>query len=987
MLRKITIFLLLTFYFVQAGFAQSKNDSGTIRSLSALHELKNAADGREVDLEATVTYADPIWDFVFLQNDGKAVYVNGILTNRFRFGDRVRVEGVAKRGDINPIIASRKITLISSGQGVEPLEIDISNVEFGMHDARFVKTKGTVVQAVSKQGHKMLLCEGNGKLFHVILCGSQKLEQLWKWVGADLTFEGVLGVTIEPGKEYLESDIGSRKILMHRLSCMSSPELTQRQQEPLDATLSDAPEVGKTFIINGQIRACFDDFIVVSDAKKPKPIFCRRTISLGVSDIVRVAGKWARDDSNEYRMEASAIEVCFDIELPMPLNLQELPDDERMWRYAKAVGRPENIRRIGDNVHFEINENGKTTNVVLAYHELTNLDVLKNTKRLAAKGTVTSVDQQGNTELTVNMSENVVLFQSFSSYWKYVAFLPIPISGIFLGGLVWGKIQQNRVQTRAAEIRETQERLVSTFQAFTDGLLAVDSQGQILSVNPEFCEFVEHQLSPGEEFTPDTCSHVFERIENREDVERFIFGGTDSADSTASVQNTNSGHDASDGQQSEILVEVSDFQPRSSTTRSPETRSPTTRSYDLCQSKILDCEGSAEGKLFVLRDRTNERALQNELNHANKIEAVGQLVGGVAHDFNNILTAISANLSFVDIEPNVSNGMTERIEDALVATDRGAELVRRLLSYSGRMQLKPTACSVNKVIRDLHKFAKATFDARYRFDFDLAQFTPYANVDAGALQQVILNLYLNARDAMPDGGTIRTETKLLKDENQTNLVSIRITDTGPGIEGSIREKIFNPFFSTKAGKAGAGLGLSTSRRIIADLDGNLELEKNNSIGSSFVITLPAISDASDLPAPIADSDDDDSLMPRESSGPKRTILVVDDEDSIRKICTMILELHGFNVLTADNGVAALALLETKHDQVDLILLDLTMPGISGIEVMEISQKKYPALPIILCSGYMAGVMCEMETDCMKLPKPFSKDNLIAAINKGLAAQV
>lgn len=417
---------------------------------------------------------------------------------------------------------------------------------------------------------------------------------------------------------------------------------------------------------------------------------------------------------------------------------------------------------------------------------------------------------------------------------------------------------------------------------------------------------------------------------------------------------------------------------------------------------MISSHDETVGMLLMLRDRTNERKLQADLIHANKIEAVGRLAGGIAHDFNNILTTISANLSLLSGDKKVEGQFLEKVEDAKVATHRGKELVRRLLTCTGKTELNSNVNSINAIIQELHQFAKATFDARYEFFFELCPDDPCARVDSGAIEQVFLNLYLNARDAMPNGGCIKTETRLVS-ENDQPQVCIRITDDGPGISEDIRSKIFNPFFSTKHGQAGAGLGLSTSRKSILDHGGTLKIDPTSPRGSCFLITLPAVDRVegdgefkfeTKPNAPLVGINDSDktSVAPKSDaatstpefeSDAKQTILVVDDEDAIRKICKTILEMHGYDVLTAANGDAALETLKTDSQNVDLILLDMTMPGISGLDFLSISKETYPQIPVVLCSGYLGGVPEDFEEDCVKLPKPYSASKLVGTVSSVL----
>ena len=313
-------------------------------------------------------------------------------------------------------------------------------------------------------------------------------------------------------------------------------------------------------------------------------------------------------------------------------------------------------------------------------------------------------------------------------------------------------------------------------------------------------------------------------------------------------------------------------------------------------------------------------------------------MGGIAHDFNNILTAITANLSLLRLESLGDVNTESKLTDVELAADRGADLVKRLLTFSGKHELNPKPESVNDIVQELHRFAKPTFDARYEFRFDLDNADPYAHVDPLAIEQVIFNLYLNARDAMPDGGIIETKTRLVDIDGEA-FIHVWVTDSGPGVSEEIQARIFDPFFTTKAGQAGTGLGLSTSLRLIREQHGELIYQTTTDQRSCFQIKLPIAKQVIQTPLPRHDE--------AHLSGDGRTVLVVDDEDAIRNVCSLILSKNGFDVLTAVNGEAALEVLSTDHDQIDVVLLDLTMPGMSGSDVLAVIVATYPGIPVIL----------------------------------------
>ena len=953
--------ILLSFICV-GWLAQTCNSQSSIlepepiRDISNILNLGDAAHDCQIDITGIVTFADRHWDQVFVQDNGKAIFVMGKFPDDIKLGDKVRVVGISQKGDLSPWIRPKSISKIESGVAPEPFKIEISKLEIGNHDCRYVAAEGTVLQAVSSQGHTLLYCEDEGVGFHVNLIGTKPVEELWSWIDTRMKIVGALGVTVEPGKEGI-AGIGLREIRLPRIFSSIEPKPISSLQGHLQK--SDLGEgEDEAFIIQGQISACFPEFFVLSYGEDAKRIDCHKTYAFGISKIVRVAGKNRLSPTGELVAEASVIEALFSTKLPAPYEFQELATGDQLWKYVKVVGQPKGIELVDDKIRFRVVRDDQIANVELLGIGYPNLEALKNTRQLEVRGVVSKLLPDGTCEVKVNTAADIILLEASVPFWKYLAWILLPLSGLFLIGFVWLKIQRNRADSRAASIKAMNMRLNSTYQAISDGLLAIDNCGQILTVNPEFCEFVGRKMEPGEKFDVQSCKEFLTKVRHPKQVEEFVFGDSANKPSQNSIQVEMLGREI--------------------------------RSFDLCSSEIVTHQGEMTGKLLMLRDRTSERKLQAELIYSNKIEAVGQLVGGIAHDFNNILTTISANLSLLAIESAEDSKVLEKVGDAEVATNRGTELVRRLLSYSGKTELNPAPQSINAIIKEVHQFAKATFDARYRFTFELANSEPFANVDSGALEQVILNLYLNARDAMPNGGNITTQTHLISD-NGIDQVCIRVTDSGPGIPEEIRSKIFNPFFTTKPGQAGTGLGLSTARRLIEDHNGELKFETTPGDGSCFVVQLPvtiAVENSSVVENIVHGPEDFRDFAPHQNgSTKKQTVLAVDDEDSIRKICSVILDLHGFEVLTAANGEAGLLLLETEWQRVDLILLDLTMPGISGLDFYEVSSVDYPDIPVILCSGYMASVPMDLANNCPKLPKPYSAGELVKAVRDALRVKV
>jgi signal transduction histidine kinase/CheY-like chemotaxis protein len=958
--------------------ALPQESSQAIRDLETFRLLGDRSVGKPVDLEGTITFVDPIWKFIFLQEGDHAVFVSNVSTNGVKAGDRVRVVGDGGRGDISALILAKTITRIGSGMALRPQPVSVSDLKLGDYDCELVSVKCNVERAVSSVGHTVFFCDDDGAKFHVVYLGSTPLDELWEKIGAEITVQGPLALTLKQGSEKRDFGSPSRTVKSFRILASAPPEVhSAGQLSDLPSSTDKGSEVEfdqHVFRLNGQITYCDEDKFILNDMPDTHLMYFEDNHSFDISNVVRVGGIMESSKGGKV-YNVLVVETLFTTALPAAIDFQKINPESRVWKSVKAVGRPINARTDGETVQFEIHCDAQIATIRLKDDGDTSVGLLRNTRLLRVNGVVTECEPNGDCTIVAPNASHVLPLAPAISIWKYVAWFLIPLTTLFLAGFFWVKRQRNRAAAQTDSINAINHRLVSTFKAINDGLLAVDDNDRVLSVNSAFCAIIERDLIPGEIISAETFEDFLSQVKCRDVVEACLL-----------KNNTMSGEN----------IEIEVGSPLLSTnwgtvelTVIPVVN-PESNDGAGGDANENGHEAGFVGRLLVLRDRTRERQMQAELIRANRIEAVGQLVGGIAHDFNNILTTITANLSLLETNPQLDSVALDRVSDAEVAANRGTDLVRRLLTYSGKTQLNPSPHSINETIRELYKFAGATFDARYSFQFDLDESDPFVWGDAGSIEQVILNLYLNARDAMPDGGVIISKTRLVADGGRS-IVRIWISDNGPGISAEIRKQIFDPFFTTKAGHAGTGLGLSTSQRLIKEQNGELQLEpvevSNQQSGCCFVVSLPAIRSANEEQFPVANlglsSFDQTDVAPAASDRGPKTILVVDDEDAIRKVCTLILESYGFNVETAINGENALSMLETDNERIDVLLLDLTMPGISGLEVLETTSKIYPDLPVILFSGYLAGASDFVDDKHLKLAKPFSAAQLVGVIYRAI----
>ncbi len=389
------------------------------------------------------------------------------------------------------------------------------------------------------------------------------------------------------------------------------------------------------------------------------------------------------------------------------------------------------------------------------------------------------------------------------------------------------------------------------------------------------------------------------------------------------------------------------------------------------------------------RDVTDQRHLEEQFRQSQKMEAVGQLAGGIAHDFNNLLTAILGNTQLLlrDLPPG--DAKRGDVEEIRKASERAASLTRQLLAYSRRQMLQPEVLDLNVVVAEMDKMLRRLIGEHIALVAVLASDLGRVRADPNQLEQVIVNLAVNARDAMPDGGKLTIETANVDlDETfaQAHLgsvpgayVMLAVTDSGVGMDATVRAHLFEPFFTTKEVGKGTGLGLATVYGIVKQSDGYISVYSESGHGSSFKIYLPRNGSTADLP------------VTPQRGGPARgseTILVVEDEPAVLTLSQRALEAQGYVVLAAADAAAALRVVERHGGTIHMLLTDVVMPGLSGRELADRLGAQRPGIRVLYMSGYPGDAVVQhgtLPSGSAFLQKPFSPDGLARKVRDVLDA--
>ncbi|MEW6254825.1 MAG: response regulator [Pseudomonadota bacterium] len=406
--------------------------------------------------------------------------------------------------------------------------------------------------------------------------------------------------------------------------------------------------------------------------------------------------------------------------------------------------------------------------------------------------------------------------------------------------------------------------------------------------------------------------------------------------------------------------------------------------------------GQGAGALAVYAvDMTAQRTLEAQFAQSQKMQAIGQLAGGVAHDFNNVLTAILGYCDLLLANHRPSDPSFPDIMQIKQNANRAAGLVRQLLAFSRRQTLRPQVIHLTDVLSDLSMLLRRLIGERIDLRVEHGRDLWPVKVDVNQFEQVIVNLAVNARDAMPNGGmlTLRTQNVPAQDCARyadggtlvpSDYVMIEVADSGTGIPADIMDKIFEPFFSTKEVGKGTGLGLSTVYGIVQQTGGNILAQSEVGQGTQFRVFLPRhIASAEDVPAPAPDQD----ARPAPDLTGQGTILLVEDEDAVRAFATRALTARGYNVISAASGAEALEAMDGAGARVDLVISDVVMPEMDGPTLLKALRARDPGLKVIFISGYAQEAFGKNLAEGEKfafLPKPFSLKQLVAAVKDATA---
>ncbi|MBI1798918.1 MAG: PAS domain S-box protein [Candidatus Eisenbacteria bacterium] len=504
------------------------------------------------------------------------------------------------------------------------------------------------------------------------------------------------------------------------------------------------------------------------------------------------------------------------------------------------------------------------------------------------------------------------------------------------------------------ELREAFSLLQATLDSTNDGILVVDTAGRISTWNRRFVEL--WGIPPG-------------IMEARDDERAIGFVLDQLRNPEAFVAQVRWLYDHPE----ETTVDVLEFKDG--------------RVYER-YSQPQTVLGVASGRVWSFRDVTERRRLEGQLLHSQKMEAIGSLAGGVAHDFNNLLTSIMGHTSILLEGLPLDQPVRENAAEIQRVSERAALLTRQLLTFSRQQVSEPRVLDLNQVVLPMRQLLERSLGEQVEIALRPSAGPAFIKADAGELEQVVLNLSINARDAMPLGGRLGIEIATVRlDDSETAVqlpageyVRLTVSDTGIGMDAATKQRIFEPFFTTKARGRGTGLGLSTVYGIVHQGGGGIAVESVPANGTRFDLHFPRVATSS---APSAEAE---AAVGAERG--RGSVLLIEDDEMVRALLEEALAAAGYEVMVAQNGRDALERADSLLDRVDIVVTDVVMPNLSGPDVAERLRAIRPGLPVLFISGYTDDELATRVrpvSDSAFLQKPFSPATLIRKIRDTLGS--
>lgn len=871
---------------------------------------QKAQRAHSVMIEGTVFIVDSTnRRFVFSDGNGY-IRVNSSDVASIQTGHRVRLCGVTDGGFPHNVIEASEVELLNEKSELGVAQpIDVGSFHRTAQDLEWVKVIATVEMVVVQELTTRLTCRQGESVLEVYIpdiVGDARLSEL---VGSQISVSGNLG-------------LDGRRFNGFRLySSWDFVEINNPSSRPLELPVnSQVNEIWELdnrhhFCTSGQVTFVGFDGCFIEDESggtwfhfsKPVPDLVPG-MQLEVAGY-RVGGGVGAD------LDTRIVTIIETSNLPIPRlsSIEEFANEELESERVRVNGRVTSFQHAEGVSELELENDGREFRVqVLASRQEFDSLELGSAIDLVVTGTCTFATDSSKFDFKIccPSTNDVQVVKRASLLTRQRLTAGLVLAGLALGFCVWwGKSNQLDAKRNSRDLQSMSAQLRSSYDSIRDGIIIVGKDLSILAANPKVREFFGHDLPDGDSL--DEFERAMEaRLANALFLHRWRRLNRDLTSSN------------------EFTIEV---------------LAPNHRILEVYTSPVIDNQGEAVARHWTFYDVTERQQLQASLLQSQKQEAIGQLAGGIAHDFNNLLTGIIGNLYVAKIDPTKSlREVSEPLEAAEGASRRAAKLVSHLLGFSRKARLEMCVCNINLVLKKMEPLLRPSINSAVELTFQLQQQPPVVLADPVQLEQVLLNICINANDAISGSGEILVRT-FEEEINGSSRVVISVRDSGDGIPPEERDKVFEPFFTTKRG-SGTGLGLAMSEGIIHQHGGQIEFESEVGVGTEFRVILPVSTTKGIEPS---------VPLPLEiGSLNGRRILVVDDEAIVRKVMFDVLVAEGASVSCASSGEEAIEKVKHASEDLDLVLLDWSMPGEGGKETLRWLKDWYPNVPVAICSGYV-----------------------------------
>ena len=901
-------------------------------------QLSSEEASRElpIEVEGTVYFQDVLSGVLFLgHGDDFICVVNQKV--ELGIGTKVRILGKSGNRDGRRVMRADRVEVTSAASVAnlaEPMHVDLSTVDPDEHDCRWIVTDAMVDGLRLHPGETSMSCRQGDVRFLVRCQSRQTIGQASASIGAKVRVTGNL--LSQQGDESRGLVIASPTNV--EIIDRGVHDFSELPIRTVDDLWNDRS--AEEFRLWGQVTFAWKDAFFLETSNSGTYISVPSRLRPAVGSFVEVFGARESIQPEGGSLHARLLVNSGTGKLPYPqlMTAQEVLEKKPDSRRVRVRGEYEEHRSEDEVVRITLSSGGVEFDVYLSNQPVGTIN-LNTVETLEVSGTCSLY---GDEEVqfiihTPSLDDVRVVARSSTVDKSLVVAAVSAVTLALLGALLRSSYLRSQVRAGKRSLAEMSALLERSHDSSRDGMLVVADE-RVVHANRTLREL----LGLPDDGLEITYTRLEAALADRV-VDGFFIG---------QFRHLNRNKVAS----REFHVRL---------------ESPTgdsVLSLELFTAPVTKENGEFVGRFWAFYNITEREQLQESMLHASKQEAIGRMAGGLAHDFNNLLTGIKGNLFLARMDNRSLEQIGEHLEAADGAAQRAANLVSQLMRFSRKKRLDLATYSVNQLVERMLPLLRPALPSEDALVVELGHDLPEVRVDGIQIEQVLLNVCLNASDAIRDGGEITIKTTTERPKSQLHAV-ISVRDTGKGIPSDVLPHIFEPFFTTKNSE-GTGLGLATAEGILRQHHGWIECDSQIGVGTEFRIFLPC---ATVLPKIVEPA----TTAPRYLEG--LNILLVDDEDVVRNAIARILRTEGVNVHTAARGEEALELLSTQSE-IDLVLLDWRMPGMSGREVLQRIKSEHADVPTIICSGYVVESddvqrVSSLEPDGI-LQKPFSVKQVV-----------